>query len=182
MKPLKELASSVLLAFRKHNQRRLRKLNDDILVEAAMNFTPVYFNMAIFSYVLAKIVSKPRFLGRDYEAALHEIENALQAVSDTIDTATHEESLAAFSVLEKSIASLEQRDPRFVVDLVTKGKLKMAATLYAQGMSLGVASDMTGMEKQEILDYAGETMMFDRMKEEKPIAERMKFARKLIEE
>ena len=58
----------------------------------------------------------------------------------------------------------------------------MAATLYAQGMSLGVASEMTGMEKQEILDYAGETMMFDRLKEEKPIAERMKFARKLIEE
>jgi hypothetical protein len=182
VKPLKELAFSVLVAFRKHNQRRLRKLNDDILVEAAMNFTPVYFNMAIFSYVLAKIVSKPRFLGRDYEAALHDIENALQNVADTIDTATHDESLAAFSLLEKSIASLEQRDPRFVVDLVTKGKLKMAATLYAQGMSLGVASEMTGMEKQEILDYAGETMMFDRLKEEKPIAERMKFARKLIGE
>jgi hypothetical protein len=49
-------------------------------------------------------------------------------------------------------------------------------------MSLGVASDMTGMEKQEILDYAGETMMFDRLKEENPIAERMKIARKLIEE
>ncbi len=181
MKPLKELAFSVLLAFRKHNQRRLRKLNDDILVEAAMNFTPVYFNMAIFSYVLSKIVSKPRFLGRDYETALRDIENALQGVADTTD-APHDVSMLAFSVLEKAVASLEQRDPRFVVDLVTKGKLKMAATLYAQGMSLGVASDMTGMEKQEILDYAGETMMFDRMKEEKPIAERMKFARKLIEE
>ena len=90
------------------------------------------------------------------------------------------EILTMFPVLEKAVASLEQRDPRFVVDLVTKGKLKMAATLYAQGMSLGVASEMTGMEKQEILDYAGETMMFDRLKDEKPIAERMKFARKLI--
>ncbi len=182
VKPLKELAFSVLVAFRNRNQRRLRKLNDDILIEAAMNFTPVYFNMAIFSYVLSKIVSKPRFLGRDYDAALHDIEHALQNVADAIGSVSDGEVLATFQVLEKSVASLEQRDPRFVIDLVTKGKLKMAATLYAQGMSLGVASEMTGMEKQEILDYAGETMMFDRLKEEKPIAERMKFARKLIEE
>ena len=56
----------------------------------------------------------------------------------------------------------------------------MAATFYAQGMSLGVASEMTGIQKQEILDYAGQTMMFDRLKEEKTIKERMKIARQLI--
>jgi hypothetical protein len=172
----------VLAAFRKRNQRRLRKLNDDILTGAATNFTPVYFNMAIFSYVLSKIVSKPRFLGREYETALHDIEHALERTAEAIESVPQEEILLTFSVLEKAIASLEQRDQRFVVDLVTKGKLKMAATFYAQGMSLGVASEMTGMEKQEILDYAGETMMFERLKEEKPISERMKFARKLIGE
>ena len=182
MKPLKELAFSVLTAFRKRNQRRIRKLNDDILVEASMNFTPVYFNLAIYSYVLSKIVSKPRYLRHEYDAALGDIDRALQNVAEAIDSMSQDQVLPAFSVLEKAVASLEQRDPRFVVDLVTKGKLKMAATLYAQGMSLGVSSDMTGMEKQEILDYAGETMMFDRLKEEKPIAERMKIARKLIEE
>ena len=58
----------------------------------------------------------------------------------------------------------------------------MAATFYAQGMSLGVASEMTGMEKQEILDYAGQTMMFDRLKDEKTIKERMRIARQLISE
>ncbi len=182
MKALKELASEVLSAFRKHNQRKLRKLNDAILRAASLNFTPLYFNMAIFSYVLSKIVSKPRFLRREYDALMQDIEHALQRIADSAGSAPDEEVLATFSFLERSIAALEQRDPRFVVDLVTKGKLKMAATLYAQGMSLGVASEMTGMEKQEILDYAGETMMFDRLKEEKPIAERMKFARKLIEE
>lgn len=180
MKPLKSLASSVLVAFRNRNQRHLRKLNDDILIEAAMNFTPAYFNMAIYSYVLSKIVSKPRFLGRDYDAALHDIEHALQNIADAIDSVSEPELLTMFPVLEKAVASLEQRDPRFVVDLLAKGKLKMAATLYAQGMSLGVASQMTGMDKQEILDYAGETMMFDRLKDEKPIMERMKIARKLI--
>jgi hypothetical protein len=182
LKPLKELTYAVLAAFRNRNQRHLRKLNDDILVEAAMNFTPLYFNIAIYSYVLSKIVSKPRFLGKDCDAALHDIEHALQNIADAIGSVSDDEILLMFPVLEKAVASLEQRDPRFVVDLLTKGKLKMAATLYAQGMSLGVASEMTGMEKQEILDYAGETMMFDRLKDETPIAERMKLARKLIGE
>jgi hypothetical protein len=97
-----------------------------------------------------------------------------------MDSAAEEEMLAIFSELEKAIARLERRDPRFVVDLVTKGRLKMAATFYAQGMSLGIAAEMTGLEKQEILDYAGETMMFDRLRTEKGIAERMKAARKLL--
>ena len=67
-----------------------------------------------------------------------------------------------------------------MVSLVNKGKLKMAATFYAQGMSLGVAADLTGLEKQEILNYAGESMMFDRLKDEKSISERMKAARRFL--
>jgi hypothetical protein len=182
LKPLKDLASAVLAAFRKHNQRSLRKLNDGILREAALNFTPVYFNMAIFSYVLAKIVSKPRFFQREYDESLQDIDHALGRIVDSLGAVPEEETLRLFSMLASAIASLEQKDPRFVIGLVTKGKLKMAATLYAQGMSLGVASEMTGMDKQEVLDYAGETMMFDRLKDEKAIGERMKFARKLIGE
>ncbi len=57
----------------------------------------------------------------------------------------------------------------------------MAVTLYAQGMSLGIASDLTGIEKHEILDYAGETMMFDRFRDAVTILERMKVVRKLLE-
>ena len=66
------------------------------------------------------------------------------------------------------------------MDLVTKGRLKMAATIYAQGIGLGVAAEVTGLDKQEILDYAGETMMFDRLKEEMTIGDRLKNARKFL--
>ena len=63
---------------------------------------------------------------------------------------------------------------------MSKGRLKVAATMYAQGVSLGLASEMTGIEKQEIMDYAGKTMMFDRVKDEKTVLERIKNARNLI--
>ncbi|NYZ73525.1 hypothetical protein H0O00_00105 [Candidatus Micrarchaeota archaeon] len=180
MKPLTHLASQILSAFKSRNQRRLRKLNDEVLRTAAMEFNNVTFNLAVFSYVMSKIVSKPRFIMPEFEPALRGIENAMGRLVDRMETADEAELLSIFKEMEKYIGRLEEKDPRFVVDLVTKGRLKMAATFYAQGMSLGVAAEMTGLDKQEIQDYAGETMMFDRLKDEKGIAERMKTARKLI--
>lgn len=163
--------------FKRRNQRALRKLNDKILKATALEHTRVGFSLAVYSYVLGKIVSKPRFLRR--EDRLEAIERALSTLSSMAGR-SDEEIMPVFGQLEKAIASLEEDDPRFIIGLVSKGKLKMAATFYAQGMSLGLASEMTGLDKQEILDYAGQTMMFDRVKEEKSIAERMKIARGLI--
>jgi hypothetical protein len=174
------MAAKVLSGFRKRDQRLLRKLNDDILKRTAMHCNLACFNLAVFSYVLSKIVSKPRFLHSEYKSGLMGIERVFERLVERMDSANEAELTQIFSELETAIAHLEAKDPRFVVDLVTKGKLKMAATFYAQGMSLGVAAEMTGLEKQEILDYAGETMMFDRLQAEKTINERIKTARRLL--
>jgi len=61
-----------------------------------------------------------------------------------------------------------------------KGKLKIASVLYAQGISLGNASELTGSDKREVLLYAGQTMMFDRLKEKRGIEDRMKELRKIF--
>jgi len=180
VKPISHLASRILAAFRKHDQRMLRKLNDEVLRVAASECTKVNFDIAVFSYVLSKIVSKPRYLSSDYAPMLNGIAHAFQAIVEKLDSAPEDELLRLFGELENTIMRLDAKDPRFFVDLVTKGRLKMAATFYAQGMSLGVAADMTGLEKQEIMDYSGETMMFDRLKEEKSIEERIKAARKFF--
>lgn len=180
MQPLSALASRILSAFRKRNQRRLRKLNDEVIKETALQFDKIHFNLSVYSYVLSKIVSKPRYLRVESEQCLHKIEDELESLVRKTDTGTEKELEGLFSGLEHAIACLEEKDPRFVLDLISKGRLKMAATFYAQGLSLGVAAELTGLEKQEILDYAGETMMFDRLKEEKSLHDRMKVARKLL--
>jgi hypothetical protein len=177
---LTPIASKILAAFKKRDQRALRKLNDEVLKATAIDCENVGFNLAVSSYVLSKIVSKLRFLGSDYHGGLERIEKVFSRLVQGLEDSHEEELLPIFKELEVAIANLESRDPRFVVDLVTKGKLKMAATFYAQGMSLGVASDMTGLEKQEIMEYAGETMMFDRFKSEKSVSERMKDARRFL--
>ncbi|MFH1785896.1 MAG: hypothetical protein ABH842_05700 [Candidatus Micrarchaeota archaeon] len=180
MSKLNSLATRICSSFKSRDQRKLRKLNDEVLKVSYLEFNRITFNLGTLSYVLSKIVSKPRFLSVKYSSSLKTIEKQLEKLSLRIGGGQDEEILSIFSELERAIAHLEDKDPRFIVDLLTKGRLKMAATFYAQGMSLGVAADSTGLDKQEILDYAGETMMFDRMKDEIKINERMKVARKLI--
>lgn len=151
-------------------------------MSAATDFSKVYFNLAVYSYVLSKIVSKPRFLRRENDVKLDEIGKVMEKLVRQYNSFIVEKQiLDTFDELGQAVESLEEHDQRFIIDLVTKGKLKMAVTLYAQGMSLGIASDLTGMEKQEILNYAGETMMFDRFRDAVTILERMKVARKLLE-
>ena len=180
MQPLSAIASRILSAFRKRNQRRLRKLNDEIVRETSLQFDKVHFNLSVYSYVLSKIVSKPRYLQVECEQCLKDVEFAMEKIVHRIESASDEEVDRLFGELETAVSGLEKKDPRFITDMITKGKLKMAATFYAQGLSLGVAAEMTGLEKQDILNYAGETMMFDRLKEEKSIQDRMKNARKII--
>ncbi len=177
----KEYVKEIFAAFKKRDTKKLRKLHESILREASLVYSKKLYYLAVVAYVLSKILSKPRFTERSFSERIAQIEAALEEISLCRDDCTEEEFQAHFAKLEKAIKNLEAGDPRFVIDLLSKGRLKVAATLYAQGISLGMASEITGIEKHEILSYAGHTMMFDRIKEEKSVRDRIKSLKNLIE-
>lgn len=179
MSEKKEFCSAIYHAFKNKKQRRLRKLKDRILRKAVLSFTKELFDLAVYSYVLSKILSKTHFLSKDYQEWIEAIEIDLLELVDSADLPLRKWNSAVNS-LKKTISSLEKSDSRYVIGFIKKGEIKAAATLYAQGLSLGLASQITGIEKQEILDYAGKTMMFDRVEEEMDIFQRVKTARKLL--
>lgn len=181
MKP-HEYMNEIYLAFKKRDAKKLRKLDESMLREASLAYSKKLYYMAVISYVLSKILSKPRYLEHTYHERIAGIEKSLETISICKEDDCNEEQFKAhFDKLETAIKNLEAEDPRFVIDLLSKGKLKVAATLYAQGISLGMASEITGVEKQEILSYAGHTMMFDRIKEEKTATDRLKALKAIAE-
>ena len=180
MKSIKEYAQEIYSAFKKRHASKLRKLNDHILDDAMLDFETPYYEVAVLAYVLSKIISKPRYFRSEYRRGIENIEKTINQLTKIRYRAGAEEILPQIRKIETMIARLESRDPRFMIDLISKGRLKMAATLYAKGMSLGIASGQSGIDKQDILEYAGQTMMFDRMKEEKDILQRMKDARQFL--
>jgi hypothetical protein len=172
--------TQILDAFKGVDQKKLRKLNDKIMKEAVLDFTKSLYELAVLSYILSKIVSKPRFLTKNNKPYMKKIEENIRFLLREIGSGSEKRVDKAFDKINASINSLEKVDLRFVRNLISKGKLKTAATMYAQGISLGLASEMTGMSKQDILDYAGKTMMFDRVKEEITVKDRLKAARRAI--
>lgn len=173
-------AIAVLNAFKKRDQKKLRRLNDALLRILIPNISKPLFELTVLSYVLSKITSKPRFLGTRYEGRMRLIEDRFEVLIREMQGKSDDDIAKLFEDIKAAIRDLEHEDPRFIVDLLSKGNLKVAATVYAQGISLGVASEITNMNKQEILDYAGKTMMFDRVKEEKSIRDRINVARRLV--
>lgn len=171
----------MISAFRKRDAKKLRKLNDSLLREASLSQSERLYCFAVISYVLFKILSKPRFLEKKYAERLEKIEEIMKKTHLCPATCPSIVQCPLLIEFENAIKNLEADDPRFVIDIYSKARLKVAATLYAQGISLGRASEITGMEKQEILSYAGHTMMFDRVKEEKTVQDRLKALKEIAE-
>ena len=178
--PLRHFVKDILSGFGGRNQKKLRKLMDIILKETVIHFTKPTYELGVLSYILSKILSKPRFMKNENSAILKEIEYGLRDLSRNIDNFPEQQVLKMCEHLSNTILELEERDSRYLNSIVLKARLKSAATLYAQGVSLGVASDVTGIDKQDIQNYAGKTRMFDRVVGGMPITERMKLARKMI--
>jgi len=178
---LSETALLINTALSANDVRAMRKINDRCIEETAIKFEQPTYQFALISYVLSKILSKPRYLRA--EGAKEKI-GKISALLSACETQAREASYPALSYSQEkvlsAITSMDEEDRRFAKSILQKGRLKIASTLYAQGISLGNAAEMAGTDRRELLLYAGQTMMFDRVKEKRTIAQRMKSLREIF--
>jgi len=172
---LAETAVLIGSALRNHDVRAMRKINNRCVEETALRFQQPTYNYALITYVLAKILSKPRYFrqGRGKEL-VSVVDKLLRNCEGLAKTAEYGALVACQGKILTSMEKLDDEDRRFVKGILQKAKLKIASTLYAQGISLGNASEIAGADKRELLLYAGQTMMFDRLHEKKGMEQRMK--------
>jgi len=173
----------VLIASALHSRdvHAMRKINDRCIEETALKFSKHVFLFALISYVLSKVISKPRYHSeKNAKALLSQVRQLLLQCEAAAKKADYASLSALQGKILSSIEKMDEEDRRFVKGLIAKGRLKIASVLYAKGLSLGSAAEMTGTDKRELLLYAGQTMMFDRLKERKTISERMKELRELF--
>ncbi len=181
--PLSLSETSLLIAdaLRGHDVRAMRRINDRCIKETAIKFGEVAYNFALISYVLSKIISKPRYFSQSKSKEIFgAILSLLEQCEACAQAADYISLQKCQSKILSSVEKLDESDRRFVKTLLQKGRVKIASILYAQGISLGNASEITGTDKRELLLYAGQTMMFDRVKEKKGIKERMKELREIF--
>lgn len=178
---LSETAVLIARALRESDVRAMRKINDRCISETAIKFSHHACLFALISYVLSKILAKPRYvkLGAS-ETHFASLQTMLLSCEQMAASANYSDLLSCQGKILATIEKMDEVDRRFVKGILQKGRLKIASTLYAQGLSLGSAAEMTCTDKREVLLYAGQTMMFDRVREKKNITRRMKELREIF--
>jgi hypothetical protein len=178
---LSETAFLISNALRDHDVRAMRKINDRCIKETAIKFERHTYCFALATYVLSKVLSKPRYFSqKKYKETLVKIMLLLKQCESQAKSASYASLGKTQGKILSAIEKMDEQDRRFVKGILQKGRLKIATTLYAQGISLGNAVEITGVDKRELLSYAGQTMMFDRLREKKGIEERMKDLREIF--
>jgi len=169
-------------AFVKGNPHELREVTNQSTSSFAIYQKKVWLSIALISYALSKIVEKPRYekyasKGSKFSDS---VSNCIQKAAALCKLGKVADCQTELDNVITQIQTMESRDMRFLSDLIVKGRTKVAATMYAQGLSLDTVVDLTGAERNEVLSYTGKTTVPDRMGRTFSAKDRMAYARKLL--
>ena len=171
--------NQIKIFFKVNKPGRLRSIAEECVQEFGISKDNNIFYASLIAYSLSKIIQKPR-----YKKIIPELSSKInKKLDNAIAQAKAEKTAALRGTLGSimiEIASMEKVDERFVSNVIEKGRLKIAAVLYAQGLSLDTAVSLTGARRNEVLEYTGGTLMADRFGKTLSAKERLTYARKLL--
>lgn len=172
-------AKEIKKAFKERSVKKIKRVQYECIEHIAVEFNHNVFNLAILCFMLNKMISKPRYWRKKGIAGyLKKIETSLDKLAKSYKK--EEEVSQILEKLMSTVNTLDIYDKRFVHGLIENAKIKIGSTLYAKGITLGVAVDLSGANKNEIMEYIGKTTMPERLKEPIDIRERMKKVRNIF--
>jgi hypothetical protein len=176
-----EALKEMLNALMTNEISQLKKISDRCISSFALGEEHDLLDIAIISYVLAKVLEKPRYwdkkIKREFVEKVHEsLHNAVASLEES----RLDDMREYLKSISEDLKAFDTEDRRYVGSLFHKARLRFASYLYAQGFSLSNAIALTGTNKSDVLEYSGQTLMHDRAGKTKSIAERLKNVRKIF--
>lgn len=161
---------------------QLKKISDRCISSFALEEDPWLLEIAIISYVLAKVLEKPRYWDKKIKKEFVEkVRERLKSAVKSLEENRLEDMKGYLKSISDDLKAFDTEDKRYVSSLFHKARLRSASYLYAQGFSLSSAIALTGTNKSDVLSYSGKTLMHDRAGKTKSIEERLKNVRKLFQ-
>ncbi len=150
MREIKSLIDRSVKAIDSRDALALRKISADTLSEAALEGHRELILLALVDYALSKIMSKVHYSDLEnkfYDQIIKHLQDAREADKETM--------IAKLEAVENLVIKLDEKEGHFVENLIDHARVKKAAKLYEQGLSLKRASDLTGADSAHVLDYIG---------------------------
>lgn len=180
---LLEIVRAIRAEFSAVDVSGLRRSSTRAIEACALDDGEETFLASLISYMLSKLLSKPQYWSAGEKSRFN---RAMSARLGACEQALAQSDVKKYSTCAKGVLNamreLELADPRFVHDLEARARTKLAARLYAQGFSLGLAAEITSVHKTDLLSYSGRTLMTDRSGRTKGISERLASSRQIFSE
>jgi hypothetical protein len=176
-----EALREILKALMANELSQLKKISDRCISAFALEEQSDLLDIAVMSYVLAKVLEKPRYWDRKIKTEFVEkVQESLHNAVASLDENRLEDMRVYIKSINDDLKAFDTEDRRYISSLFHKAKLKFAAYLYAQGFSLSNAIALTGTSKSDVMSYSGKTLMHDRAGKTKSIVERLNNVRKIF--
>lgn len=159
--------------FGRNEEMELRELSNQAIEEATMSQNKTLVDISIVSYALGKLMTKPHlFRSEQWQTFKAHILEELGKKTEMGKILTE---------IIEDISSFDIDLGNYARDVIEKSRIKQASRAYALGISLKQASELTGVDLNELLDYIGATKIHDRpFTKSKNVAERYGAAKKAL--
>lgn len=152
----------------------LRKVSARAIEKAAVEEHRELILIGLIDYALSKIMSKTHYEGIDesfYRRITEHLEKARIGPKDA--------TLRNLEVIEDLVIKLDEKEGRYEDNIIDKARVKKAAKLYYQGLSLRRASDLTGADPSDVSSFIGQSKIHE-FKGAGELCDRIKIAREVF--
>src|SRR5271157_2493512 len=128
-----EALKEMLTALMSGELSQLKKISDRCTSSFALGNEPDLLDVAIISYVLAKVLEKPRYWDRKIKKEFVEkVQKSLHSAVASLDENRLEDMRANLKSISDDLKAFDTEDRRYVSSLFHKARLRSASYLYAQ--------------------------------------------------
>jgi len=163
---------------------KVKTLSNDLIEEGLITQVPVTIKLAILFYALFKVYQKRHYRKDElkWKAFDSEMRSDLMALADCLYRDDAPETEATLNGVMDDIKTLDSSFGRYIEKVTEKAMVKKGTTLYALGLSLGTAAQLSGASEWEILHFSGKTRTADTDAESRVgLLNRLDYARKVLE-
>ncbi|AJF59599.1 MAG: hypothetical protein J4224_02410 [Candidatus Diapherotrites archaeon] len=179
--PLLRLLTEFRIAFQAADSFRLKKLSNAAIGEAVLDNDPMLAEVAVAAYSLSKLVSKEHVVkSPNWVKAKKEITASLNSSTKIIQQKNEGLFKRNLSSIVNRVRAVDRSLGNYVRNISDKGRIKVASTAYARGLSLSQAARITGADKKELQNYIGITKIHDEETVKLSMKDRMGIAREIF--
>ena len=160
--------------FKVRNIPKLRSLSNDYTRDLLIYQDALFLDLSLATLLICNVLEKPRFWKYDdWLRIVFKIEEQLDICIKQIKSKDIKSLRNTLNSILNLACSVDDKDRRFVENIMIHGRVKIGSTLYAQGLSIGRAAELSGVSKEKIFQYSGRTLINDRFGKTMSIKERV---------